>query len=298
MDGGTWFISILLFVTSLALIALSFVPYYARYSVLRYAQRLELRLPSHLEGVMGRRLMARMRAGAIGAAVFVAASSASLAWLVEPDIRSNLVGLLVIGAAFVGIGVGTAVAALAASSSVAPDQPRVARAGAVAVKDYLAPVELVGARVVVAGAVLLLVWVTVFTSRYASVDYVGITMFSIFGVLSLVLFEVASRRIVDQSQPAGSTAELVWDDAIRASALRDLVTAPLALGVYSLLFGFVSVADANGDVVFGLLGGIVFVTLLAAAIVSRVTRTQSYFVRRLWPDLRWSDTADATTDAA
>jgi len=298
MDGGTWFISILLFVTSLALIALSFVPYYARYSVLRYAQRLELRLPSHLEGVMGRRLMARMRAGAIGAAVFVAASSASLAWLVEPDIRSNLVGLLVIGAAFVGIGVGTAVAALAASSSVAPDQPRVARAGAVAVKDYLAPVELVGARVVVAGAVLLLVWVTVFTARYASVDYVGITMFSVFGVLSLVLFEVASRRIVDQSQPAGSTAELVWDDAIRASALRDLVTAPLALGVYSLLFGFVSVADANGDVVFGLLGGIVFVALLAAAIVSRVTRTQSYFVRRLWPDLRWSDTADATTDAA
>ena len=298
MDGGTWFISILLFVTSLALIALSFVPYYARYSVLRYAQRLELRLPSHLEGVMGRRLMARMRAGAIGAAVFVAASSAALAWLVEPDIRSNLVGLLVIGAAFVGIGVGTAVAALAASSSVAPDQPRVARAGAVAVKDYLAPVELVGARVVVAGAVLLLVWVTVFTSRYASVDYVGITMFSVFGVLSLVLFEVASRRIVDQSQPAGSTAELVWDDAIRASALRDLVTAPLALGVYSLLFGFVSVADANGDVVFGLLGGIVFVALLAAAIVSRVTRTQSYFVRRLWPDLRWSDTADATTDAA
>lgn len=298
MDGGTWFISILLFVTSLALIALSFVPYYARYSVLRYAQRLELRLPSHLEGVMGRRLMARMRAGAIGAAVFVAASSAALAWFVEPDIRSNLVGLLVIGAAFVGIGVGTAVAALAASSSVAPDQPRVARAGAVAVKDYLAPVELVGARVVVAGAVLLLVWVTVFTSRYASVDYVGITMFSVFGVLSLVLFEVASRRIVDQSQPAGSTAELVWDDAIRASALRDLVTAPLALGVYSLLFGFVSVADANGDVVFGLLGGIVFVALLAAAIVSRVTRTQSYFVRRLWPDLRWSDTADATTDAA
>ena len=298
MDGGTWFITILLFVMSLALIALSFVPFYARYSVLRYAQRLELRLPAHLEGVMGRRLMARLRAGAVGAAVFVAAAAAALARFVEPDRGSNLAGLLVIGAGFVGIGVGTAVAALTAGSSVTPDQPRVARSGAVAVKDYLAPVELVGARVVVAAAVLLLVWVNVFTARNASVDYVGITLFSVFGVLSLVIFEVASRRIVDQSQPAGSTAELVWDDAIRASALRDLVTAPLALGVYCLLFGFVSVADANGDVVFGLLGGIVFVVLLAAAIVSRVTRTQSYFVRRLWPDLRWSDTADATTDAA
>jgi hypothetical protein len=288
MNGAAWFITVFMSVLFAVFFALSFVPFFVRYTTLRHAQLIELRLPDHLEPVVGHRLMTRLRGGMIGGLVFTAIAAAAFQWQAGAVVDSDLTGLFVIGTAFVGLGAGTAVAALTGSVTIAPDQPRVARSGAVAVKDYLAPLELVGARVVVVGAVLLLAYALVVRDDIGAAIF-GVAFFAVTAVIALALFEVVSRRIVDQSQPAGSTAELVWDDAIRSSTLRDLVTAPLALGAYCLIFGAFGVAEAANPAA-GYIGGFCGIAVAVAAILSRVTRTQSFFLRRLWPNLRWSDT--------
>jgi hypothetical protein len=100
--------------------------------------------------------------------------------------------------------------------------------------------------------------------------------------------ELASRRLLDQPQAAGSTLELAWSDAIRARILRDVVTAPLAIGTYAslgvLLAASSTIADpALGNTFVGVLG-LVMWGLLVAAIVSVASRPQRHFRRRLWPE--------------
>jgi hypothetical protein len=112
-----------------------------------------------------------------------------------------------------------------------------------------------------------------------------------------VLFEIAGRRVVDRSQPAGSTGELVWDDAIRALILRDMLIAPITLAAFSLFIGVAHLlgSDNGPDSLVS-----VFPTFVALAVTlySRASRPQRYFITRLWPNLRWSDTADSVPDAA
>ncbi|GAB2455865.1 hypothetical protein HD599_003162 [Conyzicola lurida] len=301
MNGGAWFISIFLLVGLVAALAASFTRFYARWRAYRYSLRIRVDLPVRLERVVTKRLMSLERGGSIGGLAFTAAATAAFASGFGVSDESSLTGLYLAGAAFAGAGVGTAVAALTGSSSVAPDQPRVARSGAVEVRDYLAPLERIGARIVVAAAVVALLASTVLAAPGNDGALFAIAFFAIAGALSLVLFEVAGRRVVDASQPAGSTAELVWDDAVRATTLRALVTAPLALGAYCLIFGVVGIAETADSALVSVtslaFAGIFSGVAVAAAIVSLAIKPESYFVRRLWPNLRWSDTADAAADA-
>ena len=301
MDGGSWFITIAWLVLFVILGALTLVPAYARYSALRRAYRLGITLPANLEAEVAHRLMARQRGAAIGGGLLTALAAAAFTWELGVDNGSDQTGLFIVGAAFTGIGIGASVAALASRPAADPERVRVARSNAVSVSDYVAPLELVGARLVVILAVVVLIVGTVLAATGADVALYPIVFFSVFGAISLTVFEVVSRRIIDRPQPAGSTAELVWDDAVRASTLRDLVTAPLALGAYCLIFGVFGVAGTGASViVVTVVGGFFLAALLAAAVVTIAIRPDGYFLRRLWPDLRWSDTAEATpaTDAA
>jgi len=303
MDGGSWFITIAWLVLFVILGALTLVPAYARYAALRRAHRLGITLPANLEAEVARRLMARQRGAAIGGILLTTLAAVAFQWELGVVNDSEQTGLFIVGAAFAGIGIGASVAALAARSDANPDRVRVARSNAVTVRDYVAPLELVGARAVVIAAVVVLIVGAVLAATGADIGLYPIAVFAVFGAVSLAVFEVVSRRIVDRPQPAGSTAELVWDDAVRASTLRDLVTAPLALGAYCLIFGVFGVTGTGAPALLvTVVGGIFVAALLAAAIVSLVIRPDGYFLRRLWPDLRWSDTAEAstttTTDAA
>jgi len=301
MDGGSWFITIAWLVLFVILGALTLVPAYARYSAHRRAYRLGITLPSHLEAEVASRLMARQRGAAIGGFLLTGLAAVAFHWELGVDNGSDQTGLFIVGAAFAGIGIGASVAALASRPAADPERVRVARSNAVSVSDYVAPLELVGARLVVILAVVVLIVGTVLAATGADVALYPIVFFSVFGAISLTVFEVVSRRIIDRPQPAGSTAELVWDDAVRASTLRDLVTAPLALGAYCLIFGVFGVAGTGASViVVTVVGGFFLAALLAAAVVTIAIRPDGYFLRRLWPDLRWSDTAEATpaTDAA
>jgi len=301
MDGGAWFISILISIGMIVAFALTFVPFCARWRAHRHAASIRIDLPERLERTVAARLMAGSRGGSLGGLVFTAAAALAFHFEVGVGNDSQLTGLFIVGSAFAGVASGTAVAALTGSRTISPDRPRVARARAVAVSDYLAPFELIGARIVVFAAVGVLLVTTVVAAPGAGGSLFAIAFFAIFGALSLALFEVASRRIVDLSQPAGSTAELVWDDAIRASSLRDLVTAPLALGAYCLVFGVFGIAESSTHpaamLVSWVVGSIFALTGLAAAVYSIATRPQRYFVDRLWSDLRASD-LDLVADVA
>ena len=306
MDGPIWFIIVFVGVVAVVGLAATFVPLYARWRAYQQSSYLRLDLPSRLEHAVSSRLIARERGAIIGALVVGGAAVAGFATGIVGGFEPGVTTLFVVGAVFAGVGLGTAVAALTGKKQVPSDQPRVARSGVATVGDYISPLERVGAWVVVAIAVSVAVW-TAFVDPGSGRLVVPTALFAVTAALTLVLFEVASRRIVEASQPAGSTAEMVWDDALRSSAIRDLVTAPLSLGVYGTVFGVFSLADrsAGAAAVAGYLGvGFVIAGLAATLLATVVSRPRRYFITRLWPNLRWSDTADsddradAATDAA
>ena len=134
----------------------------------------------------------------------------------------------------------------------------------------------------------------------------ALVLFAVLAVVSLALFEFSSRRIVALPQPAGSTAELVWDDAVRVSSLRDMLAAPVAFAANSVVLGIVALVQTAVEISpsdgANLLGISTPFVLIALTLYGRAAYPQRYFLGRLWPKLRWSDTADeptpTTTDAA
>jgi hypothetical protein len=165
----------------------------------------------------------------------------------------------------------------------------------VTVADYLAPIERQGARATTLGSVLTLIatLVTLAWTEFppaaiaATIAAAALTLLS---VASLVLLEVFGRRIVERPQPAGSPAELAWDDALRSVALRDLVTAPIAVGLYGVTLGIVALANALpiSAVAAAVLSGVAMCTFAAvvlALVVSITNKPQQHYLRRLWPEV-------------
>ena len=297
MNGVAWFFSIFVAVLFCVLFGLTFVRQYARYNSYRLSVLVGVNLPPRLEPAISARLMARDRGTAIGAFAFAVAAVLAFQFGIFAGADSYYAFLFVAGTAVTGACVGSAVAAFSGSRTIAPDAPRVARSSVAAVADYVHPIERIGVRVVVAASVVVLI---VAATTTTGIPILVTAFLTVMGVASLALFEVVSRRIVDRSQPAGSTADLVWDDAIRSSLLRDLLTAPAALGAFGLIFATATLIDngtASSTATDATSLGLSF-SGLAVALYGRFSRPRRYFVGRLWPNLRWSDTADEMTDAA
>jgi len=300
MDSGTWFIGIFVGVAIILGLGITFVPVYGRWRAYRQAAYLQIDLPRRLERAVAARLMARERGGLVGAFVVGGGAMAAFASGLIDEFDPALTRLFIIGAVFAGLGLGTAIAAMTGKKALDSDGPRVARSRAASVGDYAAPVERIGARVSVAVVVVVFLGIAISQPPTAGL-VVAIGFFAVASVLTLAVFEMAGRRIVGASQPAGSTAELVWDDAIRASVLRDLITAPLSLAVYGTVFGLFATAQNSAGstaVTAYIVGGVVLAGLAVTLIASVLSRPRRYFITRLWPNLRWSDTADTVTDAA
>ena len=187
-----------------------------------------------------------------------------------------------------GAGIGVAIAALT-ERATAVDGPRVARSGAVALGDYVAPFERNGARLAVVVSVLALLGMLLFLAPGAATTAptpLKVTIV-VLGILSLLVFELGSRRVIDRSRAAGSTGELAWDDALRAAAARDLVIAPICLGIWSTLLiasDAIQAVPAMQDMRLGI--GLVVVALaIGVVIIGKAYNPQRYFLRRLWPEL-------------
>ena len=274
-------------------LGLSFVPTLRTAAAYRFARSVGLNLPPEIEPAVRARLTSRVRGGCLGAVVALVAAAAALQFWVDVDAAAPLAVLLLIGAVFAGYAVGAAGASLR-SADHDPDRIRVARSRAVGVPDFLAPVELVGARVVVAvGFLVATATVVVGATGGAptSGNFAVTVLLAGAGVVTLVAFEIVSRRVVARPQPAGTPSELVWDDAVRSTLLRDLVTAPLAFGMYATLYGLVDFAGGiEGN--YSSLGAAFLATSAVfaplalvsfAAIVTLALKPQRHFARRLWP---------------
>jgi len=302
VDGAAWFITAFLAAGMVVFFALSFVPAVARWSALRSAVAIGVPIPARLEHTVSRRLMARQRGGSAGGLAFVVLATIAFQFDLGATDDPRTVVWFIAGSALAGIGSGTAIAALTASSRAAGDEPRVARSNAVTVADYLSPLERIGTRAIVIVAIVAAVCGAVLVPSAASGARAPMVLFAVLAVASLALFEVSSRRIIALPQPAGSTAELVWDDAVRVSSLRDMLAAPVAFGLNSVVLGIaalvqtaVEISPSDGA---NLLGISTPFALIALTLYSRAAYPQRYFLRRLWPKLRWSDTADEQSPAA
>lgn len=174
------------------------------------------------------------------------------------------------------------------------DAPRLARATATTMRDYVSPWRLRVAPALVVTAVLLNV-------VGAVLSWVGVIDPAIFGrsstlpllaaaVTVFVVGKAVERRILQQTQPAADELELAWDDAFRAETFRALllletIVAWLAVGAagIAILEGIDAIAGTGLGTGVGMqLFTLGFFVLLA---IFSLGAAQTHFRHRLWPNL-------------
>lgn len=283
MNESAWIAAAVIGALGFALVVSTFNPGARAARASSFARSVGLTLPDSLRAVVTERVALRHRGGGIGLVIGIATSAFVLS-MNRASSESFAAPFVLIGGAFAGLAIGAAIAAARASAPLDPDAVKYARPSAVALSDYVAPLERTGARVTVGLSVAAVLAALAVGAPIGGI-LVGLTLL---GILALVLFEIAGRRIVDRSQPAQSPAELTWDDAVRASVLRDMVTAPLSLGAYALVVSGSVLVDALlagnylANTAIVLASVVVAVTVAITAITSR---PQRYFLRRLWPEV-------------
>jgi hypothetical protein len=269
------------------LIGLSFARPYQTLLVALLSSNLELGVPTILDAPIRARAVRRDRWATIGGLIGL-----MVAWLgfqLVGTTTTQVVTWSCLALAWLGYGIGVALASRVSEFQQVKTTVRLARIRVVSVRDYVSPALQVLAwtnwgiaLAIIVSAALSMRSPDESQARAALIPAAIIV--AAVGV-SLVLFEFVSRSIVGRAQPAGSTDELMWDDALRSRALRDILTAPLR----SVPFAALAVRDAglgrgtdSGWLTAEIVG--VFFAFLAFAIVFRGTRTR-YF-DRLWSGAR------------
>lgn len=277
----------------------------------RLTRRLGLALPDDPEqrDEIVRRDRRRIRWVSVGAGSgFIATVAAVLASAAAGLIPDPGTGAAWTGLA--GLVLGGAVAALCVvlgtRHAADPTRPRVAHARRTELRDYLDPVELVGARIMaVAGASVTAVALALPGSTWMMGGQpLAAGVLAVGGLIALVLLEVGGRRVVlARPRIAETPAALAWDDATRATELRTLATAPIMMGSYSFVFaGFAALGPAMRllpDVAAGILVNVSFYVLMAAlvamAVIATSRRPEQFYLRRLWPELAAANAASTRT---
>ncbi|MCC5947635.1 MAG: hypothetical protein JJT89_04190, partial [Nitriliruptoraceae bacterium] len=207
--------------------------------------------------------------------------------------REGLWALIAGGGVLAGVAVGTGWAAVReAGRQTVSDGPRLARPTASRASDYVAPLELWAARAAaispaLALAVGLVLATGVDTVAPADLVNVGTVLAVVVGLGVLAMGEVIARRLLELRQSAGSTLELAWSDALRSRVLRDVVAAPMVIGLLATLALLTAASGGVNDPVIanGLIGlvGLGFIGVAVIALVGASSRPQRHFRRRLWP---------------
>ncbi|WNB86270.1 hypothetical protein [Cellulomonas sp. ATA003] len=203
-------------------------------------------------------------------------------------------GLVALVVAAVGQALGQGVAAWREVARPSGPGARIARASTPVHSDYVARHERWGAWVLAGAALAAAV---VIAAAPGSGFDVGPLPWALVVATAVVpgpvmaVYEVAAARLLDRPQVATTTLELAWDDALRASTLRDMLGAALAIGL-ALPVALLSVVSDGlvggwpGNPAVGLVGGIVAVILgggMLMVLVSAILEPHRHFRRRLWP---------------
>lgn len=284
------FLTVLAALSGLALLVLVGLTLSPRYRAARARQMstsVGLALDDSVRPRVERALAVRLRTTGVGAVIGLALGWAAMtAWPI-----GSFSQWFMLAGLFLGIGAGSAVGAFLARPRATPAGPRIARSRDVTLGDYVAPIELTGARILVGAAVSTgtVVAVLLIGNPRETTSLVSLVVVTLLAAGALVVFEVAGRAIIAQPSPAQDPTSLAWEDALRAETLRNLVTTPLMFGCVAVAL---TVVGAFGTLPLNpvtiVVGTVVPMLLLLAAltiaVVAMVSRPQRHFLRRLWPE--------------
>ncbi|BDZ49245.1 hypothetical protein GCM10025867_14860 [Frondihabitans sucicola] len=258
----------------------------------RLGRRVGLGVPVDLDARLRERVRRRALGGSVGglvglAVALAACAAASLSGLFPwPSVASGYsvwmvetYGVLAVSAIATGLGVGWA--ALRAETLPA-DEPRVARTRAVGVRDYVPSVLRVGGWHLLGLAVATIVVIAV-TGGVSPWLLPGAAVVAA-GIGGMVTFEVVARRIVSRGRPASGTDEMVWNDALRSEALRDLLYAPLLAVVLGAWWSLIGQGDALRAPLALIPGALGLGGMVLFGFIFRHTRT--WYLEELWPGSR------------
>ncbi|WP_104091589.1 hypothetical protein [Arthrobacter sp. GMC3] len=182
-----------------------------------------------------------------------------------------------------------------------PGTPRLARAEAVSLGDYISPVRLWVPPVLLLLAVL-------FGALVLALGLFGVIEVGAFGqsqelpILLIALLvlcgsAVLASRALQQPQPVTDVLELAWDDALRAETLRKLAllaTLTSWLAIAAVGNGLINAFDSTGSTDGSFIAPQLFNWgYIAALYLFSFGGAYSYFRYRLWPNFTFS-TVDAT----
>ncbi|MGH3704105.1 MAG: hypothetical protein ACRDT9_05700 [Agromyces sp.] len=267
----------------------------------RFARAVGLPLDGdvELEQTIRERLRSRARWGALGSMVGAVACAlvvVSGALTTHDDWGAGVApfaGLALACLLLTGRGIGTAVSILPAPPEVRRNGPRLARLPRPVASDYVAPIERVGARVLVAVSSVLALGTVLLPVPVPARLLVGASALGAIAVL--VIVEWVSSALVARPQPAVSEQLLRWDDALRAQTLRDLVSVPLMFGALALIIsattglGWVAASGDLGLVVMNVAMNLLILAGIVVVAISIAVKPARYYLRRLWP-VQYSET--------
>lgn len=290
-----------------ALFALS-RPGYRRALMHRFSHAIELPLVTdEIAAAAERRILHRTAAMMAGGLVGILAS-ASVVCLDPASASAPTIWLVTLPLTICGMCAGAAFVTLRESLFRRhPDAVRVARAVTVTLHDYISPrrlrmpsaLLLAAAGLSLAGSVLGL---TGLIDASAFVLSAALPMLAVALVVTIV-GALLARRVLDQSQPAGSELELAWDDAFRADTLRALwmlgsIIAWLAVAAAGL--GILQGLDAIAGTTWSIgLGSQLFTWGFLVILLSfGFGGAQSHFRFVLWPDLSLESAEAASAESS
>ncbi|WP_139415489.1 hypothetical protein [Agromyces laixinhei] len=294
LDWPEWFmLGWLALVGVIATLAPSWMP--RPRSIGRFARTVGLPLDGdlELERAIGDRLRLRVRWGSLGSLVGAAAGVPivlSGALTTSNEWGTNIApfaSIVLLGPLVIGRGIGVAISILPAPPEVRHIGPRIARVPRPAVADYVAPIERIGARILIAIGVVFAAAVGLMPVAVGPRVLVGAAALA--ALAALVIVELVSAALVARPQPAVSEQLLRWDDALRAQTFRDLVSIPLMFGALalfaSLMAGLGSAASLGdtGMILANVAANAMFFAMLVVLAISLAVKPARYYLKRLWP---------------
>jgi hypothetical protein len=213
----------------------------------QFAQRVDLRLTPDVEPQVTEELIRRRRYNQVGWTVGVAVGMPLIA-LADRNGFGPFRGFTVVVFLFVPATVCGAAAHLRSLSRRPQAAARVAHARSTTVSDYLNPLELYLLRALaLVPAALTAAWAVIPRKPDAEPLWdpsLGSAAALSAGVVALlVVTEISLRALLRAPQPAESTQQLAFDDALRAQAMRDLFTLPMIGAINLSAYLWVVIAD-------------------------------------------------------
>ncbi|OIH98056.1 MULTISPECIES: hypothetical protein [unclassified Curtobacterium] len=244
------------------------------WQVERLAARVGLPVPPALEADLRARTAARLLGSASGG---LAGLALALGVTFATGSQHDRVGLYACAAvAVAGYGAGLVWASFLGAFQH-DDRPRVARLDTVTLSAY------------VPSLLRLLAWVLwLATIALVAVELGGrdlrlavvVAPLLAVSTLSLVALEVLGRRLVLRGQPAATTEELMWDDALRSSALNGVATGIRQVLLITLIGSTLLVTDTASA--WLLLPA--FVITAGSVVLVRMSRiADTWYLEQLWP---------------